>query len=341
MDKRYRSMDFLRSIAIVLVILAHTILSYGAPSLLAPLQLGGTGVDLFFVLSGWLLGGQLFKESERRGRIDVKRFWVRRWMRTLPAYFAILSVSIAQRYLTKDDVEFPWQYMLFVQNYQDSMEFFAISWSLCVEEQFYLLIAPLLALLCLTNRGTTTATLVVLLALPVIFRVNGWYDSMYQTHVRLDCCVAGVLLAQVKHQYKDVWGHLGRHASALMIGSVALYLMFYVARYFPEIGLTGNPDPLLLAFIFGAFVLFANSSDQNRERFYIPGSNYIATRSYALYLLHPEILAILNRFFLELNFVLYFALAMLGSIIVSEVLYRIVEKPFMDMRERFSFSRSN
>lgn len=86
MNYRIRSMDFLRAVAILLVILAHTSLSYGRFPSLVPLQFGGTGVDLFFVLSGWLLGCQLFKELNKHNTINIKRFWVRRWMRTLPAY---------------------------------------------------------------------------------------------------------------------------------------------------------------------------------------------------------------------------------------------------------------
>ena len=134
MDTRYRSMDLLRAIAITLVILAHSVFSYGAPEHLAPLQFGGTGVDLFFVLSGWLLGGLLFKEAEKNGNIDIKRFWIRRWMRTFPAYYAVLIIQVSQRYLTKDDVDFPWEYFVFVQNYSYPLDFFFFFWSLSVEE---------------------------------------------------------------------------------------------------------------------------------------------------------------------------------------------------------------
>jgi peptidoglycan/LPS O-acetylase OafA/YrhL len=72
------------------------VLSYGSPSYLAPLQFGGTGVDLFFLLSGWLIGSQLFTEKQKSSTIDVKRFWIRRWMRTMPAYFVVLLATLAQ-----------------------------------------------------------------------------------------------------------------------------------------------------------------------------------------------------------------------------------------------------
>ena len=170
MDHRYQSMDFLRAVAILLVILAHTVLSYGAPAYLAPLQYGGTGVDLFFVLSGWLLGCQLFKEAQNTSTINVKRFWVRRWMRTLPAYYVVLLFSVAQRLLTKENVEFPFSYFIFTQNYFYPLEFFSISWSLCVEEQFYLVVAPLILLLMRTPKLVSSLTLITLLLLPLLFR---------------------------------------------------------------------------------------------------------------------------------------------------------------------------
>ena len=114
---------------------------------------------------------------------------------------------------------------------------------------------------------------------------------------------------------------------------------FYIARYNPQLGVS-DPSPLSLAIIFGIFVIFANSSQRWSESFYLPGANYIATRSYALYLLHPEILALLRRFSPDIHFTLYLTLAIVGSIVVSELLYRIIEKPFMDARETFSFSKS-
>ena len=339
MKSRARSMDSLRSVAILLVILAHTVLSYGAPEHLAPLQLGGTGVDLFFVLSGWLLGGLLFREAAKNGRIDIKRFWMRRWMRTLPAYYAVLFVSIGQRYLTRENVAFPWEFLVFFQNYDAPIKFFSVSWSLCVEEQFYLLIAPLLGLLTRTSRRTTTVCLLSLLLLPFVFRELLWYRSYYETHVRLDCCVAGVFLAHVHHQYKHLWARLTGLAPHMAVAALLAYGLFFVARYNRAWGIP-DPDKLLLAVIFGAFVLVANASDLWRDRLYFPGAYYIATRSYALYLLHPEVLALLRRFGTGIPFVPYFAIAVVGSLTISEVLYRCVEKPTMDSRERFAFSRS-
>jgi len=332
-------MDVLRAAAILLVIVGHSVLSYGSPSNLAPLQFGGTGVDLFFVLSGWLLGGQLFKELQRTKTINIKNFWARRWMRTLPAYYAVLFVSIAQRYLTKDNVSFPWEYLVFIQNYHNPLEFFSISWSLSVEEQFYLAIAPLLCLLASFKAVNRTIILVVLLLLPETFRILGWYEHTSETHVRWDGCIMGVLLANIRYSYEKIWKWLLKYAHYCAFITFFIYLLSFYNRWHPELGLP-DPNKLILAFMFGAWVIFANSEHRCIKNLYIPGANYIATRSYAMYLLHPEALALVKRFILDLPFIVYFSSALIITLILSEILYKLIEKPFMDLREKLKISKS-
>ncbi len=336
MQNRYRSMDTLRAIAILLVILAHSILAFGAPNTLAPLQLGGTGVDLFFVLSGWLLGNQIFKEIDTTGSLNVRRFWIRRWMRTLPAYYAILIFSVIQRYATKTDIDFPWQYFIFIQNYQTDLPFFSVSWSLCVEEQFYLLIAPLLLFLNSTNKKVQVTIILLLLFAPSLFRYLELYSHLEQSHVRFDGCIAGVLGAYIyQSKLKDL---VMRHIVGISLAFLSVYIFFYVGRYFPNIGIQ-EPSKLLLATIFLSWVFVANKNQGFQKLLYFPGANYIATRSYALYLLHPEILALMKRFFLDTPFAIFLVFTLLGSCILAEVLYRVVEKPIMDAREKISLSR--
>ena len=85
MSNRNHSLDILRSLASVLVVNCHLASTLGGDGTLSALQLGGRGVDLFFVLSGWLLGHQLLAELRKTGKVEVGRFWRRRWLRTLPA----------------------------------------------------------------------------------------------------------------------------------------------------------------------------------------------------------------------------------------------------------------
>jgi peptidoglycan/LPS O-acetylase OafA/YrhL len=327
-----RSMDTFRSIAILMVLLAHIVLGYGAPEPLAPLQLGGMGVDLFFVLSGWLLGGQLFKEMEH-GRVNIRRFWVRRWMRTMPAYYVVLLYTITQQVLTKENPSTPWTYFFFIQNYEYPLEIFSVSWSLAVEEQFYLFIAPFLALTIYLTSGLRLGLLLILFVLPSVFRYFDWYGTNVETHVRLDGCIMGVLLACLRHQHKLIWNMLLKYSPAMAVVATGFFMLYFLQRWFP-LSWLGDPGFMARALMFGAWVVFANSSERASWSFYFPGANYIATRSYAIYLLHPDAIAITNRLPFELPFFVYFGLVSLLSVAVAEALYRIVELPFMNMRSR-------
>lgn len=329
-------MDTLRSIAILMVVLAHSVLGFGAPEPLAPLQLGGIGVDLFFVLSGWLLGGQLFREM-KNGKIDIKRFWVRRWMRTLPAYYVILSLTLFQQLVTKDNPSLRWDYFFFLQNYNPPLDIFYVSWSLAVEEHFYLFIAPVLALIAPIPRSWKMLFFMILIFLPSVFRFFELYDEKFETHVRIDGCVFGVFAAYLYVDFNRFWQLLEKYSGILFAISVLAFLMFFVQRWFPMDWIS-DPSILALAFVFVIWVIFANSSDGRKNGFYFPGAYYIATRSYSLYLLHPEAIALINRVPVEFNFVVYLSLVLILSLFLSEFLYRFVELKFMNLRSKFSFS---
>lgn len=336
---RDRSLDLLRAMAIALVITAHSVLAYGAPDTLAPLQLGGTGVDLFFVLSGWLLGGQLAKELSRTGSIDLRRFWARRWMRTLPAYYVVLAFTMLQQLLAHPEHPFRPDYLVFLQNYHRPEPFFAVSWSLCVEEHFYLFIAP--ALLLLVRMGTWRWIPVALLfAMPYVCRHMGWYSSHEETHVHCDGCLLGVALAMCRQNAPQIWRALTRAAPVLVVVATLLYAADFVGRWWPSLGWQ-DFSPGIFALIFGTWVLLACRSDWWREHLYVPGARYIALRSYSIYLLHPEVLALLKRFAPHSPFLLFYLIAWVGSCLVAEVLYRAVEKPIMDAREKLAISSSS
>lgn len=340
MENRVLSMDFLRALAILLVLVGHTVLSFGSPDYLTPLRYGGTGVDLFFVLSGWLLGSLLFKEIGLTGSINIKKFWVRRWMRTLPAYYAVLCFSVAQRFYNQPEAEFPWQYFVFLQNYNYPLEFFTVSWSLSVEEQFYLAIAPILVFLARCSKNIRLLILIILLLLPSIFRYLGLYEHQNETHVRLDGCVMGVLLANIRYSYESFWEQLKRFAPYMAGLALVIYLFTFYARWNP-ISWYSDPSKLILALMFASWVILANSGERWAKALYFPGAQYIATRSYAMYLLHPEVLALLKRFMSGLPFVFYLTLAILFTLMLSEILYRMVEKPVMELRNNFKISREN
>lgn len=121
------------------------------------LERGETSVDLFFVVSGFLIGHLLFKEYEKRQTLDIRRFFVRRFWRLMPVYWFALASSVVGLLLVpgpgkifdrvvKDNVEYVWSNLLYVNNFiEPQNQFFGHAWSLAVEEQFYF-IFPFLVL---------------------------------------------------------------------------------------------------------------------------------------------------------------------------------------------------
>jgi peptidoglycan/LPS O-acetylase OafA/YrhL len=334
--ERYRSLDLLRASAIAMVITAHSVLAYGAPKSLAPLQLGGIGVDLFFVLSGWLLGNQLIREFSRTGSINLTRFWIRRWMRTLPAYYAVLLVTSIQLAITRPEVPLRPEYLVFLQNYT-GLPYFFISWSLCVEEHFYLLVGPVILLLARMGSRRWLA-IAMLLSAPLLFRQLGWYGVIEETHVRWDGCMLGVALAVCRTVLPSLWKRLSAAAPVLAAVGVLLIACNLAGRWWPALGIR-DYELLVYALIFAALVLLATSDSRWRERMYVPGGHYVAVRAYSLYLVHPDVLWAIKRIPLEIPFPLFYLAAWIGSCIVAEGLYRLVEKPFMDARNRIAIAR--
>ncbi|MDO6566321.1 acyltransferase [Alteromonas sp. 1_MG-2023] len=337
--QRNFALDCFRALAIMMVFTGHSILAYGSPPMFAPLQFGGTGVDLFFVLSGWLIGNQLLIEKKQFGDIEVSRFWFRRWMRTMPAYYAVLTITIFQLYITKDNFSFPWAHLFFLQNYIGNLDIFYVSWSLSVEEQFYLFIAPLFVFTLKLPKRYQIFVLLTLLICPTLFRYLDLYTSLNETHVRLDCCAMGVLLAYIKHYRASIWHVLQANINLSLAVSIFAYLFFYLARYNPEWEIV-DPSKLLLSVLFGIWILWGDQTNYSPSGYLSKIVMHISTRSYAMYLLHIDSLALLKRIGLSEHFLAFYALALLLTLTLSECLYRVIELPFMRVRSNFSFVRS-
>src|SRR5215216_6147807 len=147
--ERKPGLDLLRALAIIVVVIYHAALfGFKLPGRVD--RFGWIGVDLFFVLSGYLIGGQLLAPLARDQRVKLGRFFTRRALRIMPAYFAVLAIY----FLLPSWREYPemsqplWKFLLSVQNIGlHGGTAFSHAWSLAVEDQFYLALPFLLLLL--------------------------------------------------------------------------------------------------------------------------------------------------------------------------------------------------
>lgn len=173
---RVPTLDGLRAVSILAVILGHSVDTYGGPNFLGPLRhMGNLGVRMFFVISGFLITTLLLKELQRSGRISLKDFYIRRTLRIWPAFFAFVGIVYAIYLLgyVKMNPGDLLHSVTFTMNYHhDDAWVFSHLWSLSVEEQFYLLWPFALSILGPT-RAFPLACAVLLLS-PLI-RAGMWY----------------------------------------------------------------------------------------------------------------------------------------------------------------------
>ena len=146
---RISGLDTLRAVAIILVLMCHyEIFVSHKPTFGFLGKIGWIGVDLFFVLSGYLISNQIFSSIVNQRVFSLKTFYYRRILRTLPNYLFVLGIYFLIPSFRENEILPPlWKFLTFTQNLNLNVgTAFSHAWSLCIEEQFYL-IFPILALL--------------------------------------------------------------------------------------------------------------------------------------------------------------------------------------------------
>lgn len=339
-DRHQPNLDLARSIAILMVVGYHCIqwLSPGAGWVRTFFPVGAFGVDLFFALSGYLIGGIYWREHFKHGHVRPIRFVLRRAARTMPPYFVALSIAYAGVYFSRGE-PFDAGYLFFTQNYQDPMPFFLVSWSLCIEEHFYIVLPLLLALLLRWAGAGVVWWLLLLALLPAALRAMSVESNSMEfgysttaTHLRFDGLLFGVIAAYFRATVLRTYV-AGR---GMRWSVAALAVAIVVARPFV-------PDPVMyvwgllaLALVFSGLILVWDASPV------IPSADNalnraIARSSYSVYLTHSvAIHAALS--FAALAGVQYWPvklslmLALTGSL--GWCMYHWIERPTIEARNR-------
>ncbi len=353
-QNRIFGLDVIRALAIVFVVLAH------GKFLLRDSLLEGfpfirivDGVELFFVLSGFLIGTILLKtisvNPKPNGR-DLLHFWKRRWFRTLPNYYLILGLNylIVRYEVIREDIsQFGIEFVFFLQNFAWSFQgFFWESWSLAVEEWFYILFPILLwgGLRFVRPKLWFVLVVIFMIIIPIMYRhfqfdpnMDGftWDISLRKVVLaRLDSIGYGLLAAWVAFYYSNRWKTF--RVIALTIGMTMLgYLIFnkwMSQSYFKQVFYL-SLLPLSISFLFPFFSFWK----QGRGKLaYV--TVFISKISYSMYLINLALIAevIRDNFAPSggldaiLKYVLYWVLVM----VCSTLLYLFFERPMMNLRDR-------
>ncbi|MCC1485034.1 acyltransferase family protein [Winogradskyella immobilis] len=356
--QRIYGLDLIRALAIILVIVSHC--TYILPEFNLQLTrairlLGATGVDIFFVLSGYLIGGLLIRnlETGKTRFKDLFYFWKRRWLRTLPNYFVVLILNILILiFLGADLVENLWLYIPFFQNFTNAHpDFFTEAWSLSIEEYAYIIL-PLIIYVILNLRKykdpvkcffyTTLVVIIVLFILKIKFYNTTYlssyseWSSMFRKVViyRLDTIYIGFILVYFNKTFSQF---LRKNKTALLLLGVfifvGLHLLIIINNYQPETHLLFYSYIYLIAISISIalvfpFVIYLKSQERIR-----PLIQYISIRSYAIYLINYSLVLLTLKRFFNSSLMTLFLYIML-TIVLSELLFRYVELAFLKYRDR-------
>jgi len=347
-SSRVVQLDFVRGIAILLVIDRHAI-TLPTSNVLARANgfvgehVGWMGVDLFFVLSGFLVGGLLIQEIVKTGHVRVSRFLVRRMLKIWPAYYFYLIFQIILRRHPLNT--FVWQNVLNIQNYAGTS--LSHTWSLAVEEHFYLLL-PFTLLLIYSKKSLRPRLESILLAVCAVvlcirivsFLIVGVGNSQWETHTRLDSLLFGVLLSHILYSSRERFDGLLRHRvilAALSIGVfvIALLVPGHESAYMATVGYTVN----YLCFAALMLLVYGYHGWLNQTYLY-KFVAWIGRYSYGIYLWHLSVREPLAHFAQRLRlpdsiaWIVLIAAQYAAAIVLGVVVTKLVEFPVLRLRDR-------
>lgn len=362
--KRIPQLDGVRGIAILLVLIWHYIPCqlFHEPGPTAfyvrtALRLMWSGVDLFFVLSGFLITGILLDNREASNYFRV--FYVRRAARIFPLYFLLLcsfvclsatpmATSPSYRWLFENPYPV-WTYATFTQNVFMGLgenlgaSWLAATWSLAVEEQFYLLVPVLVYFL--SRRSLACVLVAAILSAPLLRVAFPGYRALVVTPWRSDSLLSGALLA-VLVRWPPFLEGVRRHPQFVLTLFLLLLAGAAVLTLTPD-GF-GALNHFWLAGLYTTFVLIAFAFETSPVSGVLRSGVmvWLGKRSYGIYLFHEPVLGLLHGLVRqdapalrspEAGWITLLALG--ATLVLSELSYRVIEAPILRLAHRYRYSQ--
>jgi peptidoglycan/LPS O-acetylase OafA/YrhL len=356
-------LDVVRFFAFLAVFVYHTLYYHAGPLAHAHVpawisqiqaaiaRAGANGVDLFFVLSAYLITELLIREKEQRGALDVKSFYIRRMLRIWPLYYLFVPLAAIVPFLDPFHT-FTWHYWVpflllagnwstiaFGPPYSAALPL----WSVSVEEQFYLLWPPIVARLSLRQIAWAAAIMIAVAnctrVAVLLLHGSGW-SVWANTLARLDPMAAGILLAIVLRSRSP---NIGAFWRFLLIagGTLSIVITGHFAIPWgdglPWVGTLVSYPVVALA---ATAILVGSIGIQGRMR----PLEYLGKISYGLYVYHQMCIWMADRILRGgsgvLHSVLREILALAITILVAALSYALFEKPFLSLKRRFTYVQS-
>lgn len=369
-SSRVFGLDILRAVAILFVVIEHG--TYLLPMELKALSgyLVFDGVSIFFVLSGFLIGGILIKIIDTKDFTirELKNFWIRRWYRTLPNYFLVLSVLTILHYLFTANFSLHniASFYYFSQNLWDPHPtyFFPEAWSLSIEEWFYLLVPlTVLIILRITKASPNKVIFYVSTFFIVFVTIFRWiryndititsyveWDLYFRKQVitRLDSLMFGVIGAYISYYFGSIWKT--QRLISFYIGIVLIVASRFI---FPKLFGINSLYQCVFSFwtmSFATLLLLPYlTSVRYTKGFFYKIITYISLASYSMYLINFsiiqrwiinnidwQILGFSNFYTSIVKYLFYWS----ATISISILLYKYFEVPIMKLRD-YSFDLRN
>jgi peptidoglycan/LPS O-acetylase OafA/YrhL len=358
---RIVELDGIRGLAILLVLIWHYVvnsvenIAHGSwqAYVLFPLRITWSGVDLFFVLSGFLIGGILYDAKDAKGY--YRTFYCRRMYRIFPVYFAWTAIFFIGLFLTRDDyagslrrifnADLPlWSYPVFAQNIAMAWDqtfgpkWMGMTWSLAVEEQFYLLLPFLVRNL--NRRGIFLLALSMILFAPIVrsglwFYGNEFFGPYVLLPSRADAFGFGILVA-LACRTKHIWLWFRAHrilihvCLAILAGGLPILLKHEQVLY--TLGLTW-----IAAFYASLLVLIvSNFGGVETICFRSRVLVQLGTLAYGIYILHDGLLALLRVAIFDgrdnvgnLSSLSVSAFSLIIVLVLATISWRYMERPLI------------
>lgn len=321
---------------------------------IAVFQSGQLGVSFFFVLSGFLITYLILAERIKIGKFDMKAFYIRRSLRIFPLYFAYtIFVFGILPFFVQLNLPNPFYYLFFLSNFDvintngGELGVFNITWSISVEEQFYLAWAILFYIL--TRRHYIYLFLMIIVT-SALFRWtnnnNSLVANFHTFSVMSELAIGGLMayLAIYRNKFKEFFEKMPRwtivSAYSLIIPMLMFSRFFYLYTTFGRI-LLG----LGIAFIITE-QNYSNNSFYKMKNFKIISS--LGKYTYGLYLLHPLVILFVSMFALKIGLdnkslfegSLLGVFSLLMSILVCYLSYQFFESPFLKLKARFAYLKT-